>query len=134
MPNQVTTLVATQKRLTKKIQLSVESGAITFGITGTAFQNGITAAGGYNGDYFISTEAIGASAAKLASIKSTCNQRYVLTYAGSPGVTAFDSGAAGNIDFVFERFTIPNTATTPTGNFTITPSAVTGTIILEFVL
>ena len=134
MPNQVTTLVATQKRLTKKIQLSAESGAITFGITGTAFQNGITAAGGYNGDYYISTEAIGASAAKLASIKSTCSGRYVLTYAGNPGVTAFDSGAAGNIDFVFERFTIPNTATTPTGNLTITPSAVTGTIILEFVL
>lgn len=134
MPNQVTTLVATQKRLTKKIQLSAESGAITFGITGTAFQNGITAAGGYNGDYYTSTEAIGASAAKLASIRSTCSGRYILTYAGSPGVTAFDSGAAGNIDFVFERFTIPNTATTPTGNLTITPTAVTGTIILEFVL
>ena len=134
MPNQVTTLVATQKRLTKKIQLSAESGAITFGITGTAFQNGITAAGGYNGDYYTSTEAIGASAAKLASIRSTCSGRYVLTYTGSPGVTAFDSGAAGNINFVFERFTIPNTATSPTGNLTITPSTVTGTIILEFVL
>ena len=73
MPNQVTTLVATQKRLTKKIQLSAESGAITFGITGTAFQNGITAAGGYNRDYFTSTEAIGASAAKLASIKSAAS-------------------------------------------------------------
>lgn len=134
MAYQETTLVATQKRLTKKFQLSAHSGAITVGITGTAFQNGITAAGGYNGDYFTSTEAIGASAAKLASIRSTCSGRYILTYAGSPGVTAFDSSAAGNINFVFERFTIPNTATSPTGNLTITPTTVTGTIILEFVL
>jgi hypothetical protein len=35
---------------------------------------------------------------------------------------------------MFERFTIPNNATTPTGVMTITPTTVTGTIILEFVL
>jgi len=128
------TIVATQKRLVKKFQLAAHSGAITTGITGPAFQNGITAAGGYNNDYWRSTEALTGNSARLASIKSSCNGRYTLVYEGTPGATAFDSGAGGNVDFVFERFTIPNTSTAPTGNLLITPTTCTGTIILEFVL
>ena len=128
MPYTEQTLVGTQKRLVKKFQLSAQSSAINFGVTGSAFANGLT------GDVIAMTDGITASTAKLASIKSACTARYTLTWAGTPGATAFDSAAAGNIDFMFERFTIPNNATTPTGVMTITPSTVTGTIILEFVL
>ena len=128
MAYQEQTIVGTQKRLVKKFQLSAHASAINFGITGSAFANGLT------GDVIAMTNGITATTAKLASIKSSCSARYTLGWAGTPGATAFDSAAAGNIDFVFERFTIPNNATTPTGNFTITPSTVTGTIILEFVL
>ena len=127
------TLVNTQKRLVKKWQLSAHTTAITSSITGSAFANGATA-GGVNDVFYQMTTGITANTAKIASIRSSCNARYLLTYEGTPGATAFDSGAAGNIDFIFERFTIPNTATTPTGNITITPSTVTGTIIIEFVL
>ena len=122
------TLVNTQKRLVKKWQLLAHTTAITSSITGSAFANGLT------GDVIAMTNGITANTAKITSIKSSCSARYLVTYEGTPGATAFDSGAAGNIDFTFERFTIPNTATTPTGNITITPSTVTGTIILEFVL
>jgi len=122
------TLVATQKRLVKKYQLLAHSTAITIGITGSAFANGLT------GDVILMTDGITASSAKLASIKSTCNSRYTLSWGGGVTATAFDSGAAGNVDFVFERFTIPNNATTPSGNLLITPTTVTGTIVLEFVL
>jgi hypothetical protein len=122
------TLVGTQKRLVKKFQLNSHNTAISFGVTGSAFANGLT------GDVTAMTNGITANTAKLASIKSSCTNRYTLTWAGTPGATAFDSAAAGNIDFMFERFTIPNNATTPTGNVTITPTTVSGTIILEFVL
>lgn len=122
------TIVGTQKRMVKKFQLNAHPTAINFGITGSAFANGLT------GDVIAMTDGITAATAKLASIKSSCSNRYTLTWAGTPGATAFDSAAAGNIDFMFERFTIPNNATTPTGIMTITPTTVTGTIILEFVL
>jgi hypothetical protein len=128
MAYQEQTIVGTQKRMVKKFQLNAHATAINFGITGSAFANGLT------GDVIAMTNGITATTAKLASIKSSCSARYTLGWAGTPGATAFDSAAAGNIDFMFERFTIPNNATTPTGNFTITPSTVTGTIILEFVL
>jgi len=128
MAYQEQTIVGTQKRLVKKFQLSAHGTGISFGVTGSAFANGLT------GDVIAMTDGITADTAKLASIKSSCSARYTLTWAGSPGATAFDSAAAGNIDFMFERFTIPNNATTPTGIMTITPSTVTGTIILEFVL
>lgn len=133
MPYQEQTLVSTQRRLVKKYQLSAQTTAITSGITGSAFCNGATA-GGANDVFYQMTVGITANTAKLSGIKSSCNARYLLSYEGTPGVTAFDSGGAGNIDFTFERFTIPNTATTPTGNIIITPSTATGTIILEFVL
>jgi hypothetical protein len=128
MAYQEQTVMATQRRLVKKFQLSAHNTAITTGITGSAFANGIT------GDVTAMTDGITATTARLSMIKSSCNNRFTLSYDGTPGVTAFDSGAAGNVDFIFERFTIPNTATTPTGTFTITPTTVTGTIILEFVL
>jgi hypothetical protein len=122
------TLVGTQKRLVKKFLLNSHNTSISFGVTGSAFANSLT------GDVIAMTDGITATTAKLASIKSSCSNRYTITWAGSPGATAFDSAAAGNIDFVFERFTLPNNATTPTGVVTIAPSTVTGTIILEFVL
>lgn len=122
-------IVTTQRRLVKKFQLGAHNTGIAFGITGNAFANGAT-----SGEFYNMTVGITNGTAKLASIKSSCNNRFVLTWNGSPGATAFDSAQAGNIDFVFERFTIPNNATTPTGQMTITPTTVTGTIILEFVL
>jgi len=128
MAYQEQTIVGTQKRLVKKFQLSAHNSAINFGITGSAFANGLT------GDVIAMTNGITAATAKLASIKSSCSARYTLTWGGTPGATAFDSAAGGNVDFMFERFTIPNNATTPTGVMTITPTTVTGTIILEFVL
>jgi hypothetical protein len=122
-------IVTTQRRLVKKFQLGAHNTAITFGITGNAFANGAT-----SGEFALMTAGITNNTAKLASIKSSCNNRYSLTWGGSAGATAFDSGQAGNLDFYFERFTIPNNATTPNGQMTITPTTVTGTIILEFVL
>ena len=128
MPFTEQNIVTTQRRLVKKFQLSAHSTAITFGVTGNAFANGAT------GDFALITAGITSNTAKLASIKSSCNNRFVLTWNGSAGATAFDSGQAANLDFYFERFTIPNNATAPTGQMTITPTTVTGTIILEFVL
>ncbi len=123
------TLVGTQKRLVKKFLVNSHSTAISFGVTGSAFANGLT------GDVIAMTNGITANTAKLAAIKSSCNDRYLLTWAGNPGATAFDSASSGTLDFIFERFTIPNNATTPTGVMSITPTGtVTGTIILEFVL
>jgi hypothetical protein len=128
MPYTEQNIVTMQRRLVKKFQLSAHPTAITFGITGNAFANGAT------GEFALMTAGITNNTAKLASIKSSCNNRYSLTWGGSAGATAFDSGQGGNIDFYFERFTIPNNATTPNGQMTITPTTVTGTIILEFVL
>lgn len=121
-------LVTTQRRLVKKFQLGAHNTAISFGLTGSAFS------GGQTGDFTLMVAGITNDSARLASIKSSCNNRFVLTWNGSAGATAFDSGQAGNLDFYFERFTIPNNATAPTGQMTITPTTVTGTIILEFVL
>ena len=128
MPYTEQNIVTIQRRLVKKFQLSAHNTAITFGITGNAFANGAT------GEFALMTAGITNNTAKLASIKSSCNNRYFLTWGGAAGGTAFDSGQGGNIDFYFERFTIPNNATTPNGQMTITPTTVTGTIILEFVL
>jgi len=123
-------LVVTQKRAVTKLVFNNESAAYTHGVTGSLF-DGI---GGSTGEAFV--RGITNNTAALSRIVWSClgaTAGYNLTWAGTPGGTAYIAAGVDG-DLSFERFTIKNNATNPTGILTITPTAtVTGTLILEFV-
>lgn len=124
-------LVVTQKRAVTKLVFNAETAAYSLGVTGSLF-DGI---GGITGERFVA--GITNNTAALSRIlwsNNVATQGYNLTWAGNPGGTAYVAyGTDGELNF--EKFTINNNATNPTGILTITPigGTVTGTVILEFV-
>lgn len=126
-------LVVTQKRLVTKIQFNGESTGLTFGITGSAFDN----YGGLTGDLLVRgiTNNTAAISRILWSAQSS-TAGYSLqwnTTGGAAGVTAMTVyGTDGEHNF--EKTTLRNNDPAPFGTFRITPNGiVTGTMILEFV-
>jgi len=121
-------LVKTQKRAVVKLGFNNESAAYNLGVTGSLFDP----IGGTTGEAFV--RGITNNTAALSRIIWTASTGgYNLTWAGTAGATAFMAyGTDGVVDF--ERMTMINNATTPTGILTITPTtALTGTLILEVV-
>lgn len=124
-------LVVTQKRLVTKIQFNGEATGITFGITGSAFDN----YGGFTGDSLV--RGITNNTAALSRILWTASANgYSLqwnTTGGAAGMTAMSLyGSDGEHNF--EKQTLRNNDPAPFGTFRITPTGtVTGTVILEFV-
>ena len=124
-------LVTTQRRYVTKVNFFAESTAVSFGITGTAFD----AIGGADGQPFVS--GITANRATLSKVLWTANANgYTLkwgpdTASGATAIALYGT----NGEFAFERCTLRNNAGTPDGTFHIKPTGtVTGTVIMEFVL
>jgi hypothetical protein len=135
-------LVVTQKRVVTKINFSAESGAFSLGLTASLFD---ALAGLTNNTYpsglpsAVSNSFVAgitnntAAISRIVWTSSASTNGYNLTWAGSPGMTAMVLyGNDG--EYNFEKFTLKNNATAPTGILTITPTAsTTGTLILEIV-
>jgi hypothetical protein len=135
-------IVVTQKRVVTKLNFSAESGAFSLGLTGSLFD---ALAGLTNNTYPSGLPAslsnsfvagITNNTAAISRIVWTSNSGtvgYNLTWAGSAGATAIVLyGNDGEHNF--EKYTLRNNATGPTGILTITPTGtITGTLILEIV-
>lgn len=126
-------LVVTARRIVKKIDFNNESTGLSFGITGSAFnQSGLASD-------LVLTDSITAGSATLSKVVWTANGNtsgYNFRWGPAAAAGATAMMALGvNGEFIFERMTIHNSAGTPDGTFFITPTAtVTGTVIVEFVL
>jgi hypothetical protein len=138
-------LVVTQKRSVVKLNWSAEAAGITLGVTGSLFDAlaGMTNNTYPNGvpasltDPFVA--GVTNNTAAISRVLWTSNSAsatpvgYNLIWAGSVGATAIVLyGNDGEHNF--EKYTLKNNATGPTGILTITPTAsITGTLILEIV-
>ena len=126
-------VVVTNRRIVKKIDFNNESTAVSFGITGSAF-NQYTSA-----DELLLTNSITNDSATISKIlwtTSGATNGYNLRWGPSTSSGATAMMAFGqNGEFLLERMTIYNNAGSPDGTFIITPTAVvTGTVLVEFVL
>lgn len=135
-------LVVTQKRVVTKLSFNNESGSYSLGLTGSCFD---ALAGVTNESYpaglpsalsnsFVAGITFSSAAiSRILWTSTVAGVGYNLTWAGSQGATAIMLYGQ-NGEYNFEKLTLRNNATAPTGILTVTPTATTtGTLILEIV-
>jgi len=132
MGNSSTYLVQTRNRCVVGVYAD-SSGTISFGITASAFTNGMLSTAN-DGSTLIDAR-INNSSASLSKIAYGISGNGVMLRYGATGGTAFvlAGNNSGTIDF--ERMTLPNNAVSPAdGTFRVeVPAATTVTAYLEFV-
>lgn len=135
-------LVVTNKRSVVKLTWSGENGSFSLGVTGSLFDAaaGMTTNAYPSGlpasltDPFVAGVTNNTAAiSRILWTSASSTTGYNLTWAGSAGATAIVLyGNDGEHNF--EKYTLKNNATGPTGILTITPTAaIVGTLILEIV-
>jgi len=133
MGNSSTYLVQTRNRCVVGVYAD-SSGTISFGITASAFTNGMLSTAN-DGSTLTDTRINNSSASLSRIVYGISGSAGVLLRYGSVGGTAFmlAGNNSGTIDF--ERMTLPNNAVSPAdGTFRVeVPAATTVTAYLEFV-
>lgn len=124
-------LVVTNKRSVVKLDFNNESGTYVLGVTGSLFDP----IGGLTGAQFVSGITSNTAAiSKIIWSSSSSTVGYNLIWDGATGATMAFRVYGSDGELNFEKFTLNNNAITPTGKLNVIPSsAVTGTLILEFV-